>query len=166
MEIKEDINPVMTQVKSIGDFSDVELTGEINRSIGDGAKFALLLAMLDHNYVKRPHLEKAGSDFEVVEDAISSLSQYRNSPLHTSVQDIQNLVTTNQLFKSQPLDAQLWQTMHPEPLSLFNDAKRLADDVVYNCPYHCQLSLKSQSDPVIEEDPTALYDILENLPNH
>ena len=165
MELAEDINNIQADIKTLVDFPDPEFTGELNRSIGQGAKFALMLAMLDGNMTERPYLEQDNPYPSMVGSDIVAFSHYRNNPLNTSEQDIVNLTTTNNLLKSQPRDALLWQAMHPEPLSLFNDAKRLADEVVYNCPYHCQLGLKAQKQSRIEQDPTKLYDILESLPD-
>ena len=39
--------------------SDYELNGTINRAASEGAKFALILAMLEQDCIHRPHLGKS-----------------------------------------------------------------------------------------------------------
>lgn len=166
MEIKEKSLSLQPSVKPVSEFPDAELTGALNRSVGHSAKFALLLAMLDDNKAERPQLaaNKAGDD--LLHTDINALSNYRAYPLNMDDKDISNLKISSELLAIDPTDALLWQAMNPQPLSLYNDAKRLADEVVYNCPYHCQIGLKAEKESLIEQDATQLYDILESLPQH
>ncbi len=161
MEMNEKMS---TTAVSLNNLPDAELSGEINRSIGHSAKFALMLAMLQPDVLARPHFDNSESDAENVLPELLVESHYPQPPLSTSEDDIRILLTTSSILQSNPQDALLWQTMHPEPLSLFNDAKRLADDVVYNSSYHTQQQLKSPAPSELETDATGLYDILESLP--
>lgn len=160
MEMNEKMPPTAVSLHKI---ADAELSGEVNRSIGQHAKFALMLAMLQPDVLARPHFECTTWDADNVIPEALAASAYPKTPLHTSTEDIEVLLATSSLMQSNPSDAMLWQTMHPEPLSLFNDAKRLADEVVYNASYHTQKQLQSPSASELETDATGLYDILEAL---
>ena len=53
--------------------------------------------------------------------------------------------------------------MHPQPLSLYNDPKRLEDEVVANCDMHAQHRLQDLNTVDIAVDETGLYDILQEM---
>lgn len=142
---------------------DLEVSGSVNRAAGQGAKFALLLSMLEQDVLGRPRIQ-------VEEDTppatqLEGLSCYREPPLKAEPADIDNIVVTSKLLRSSGKDALLWQCMHPHPLSQHNDAKRLADEVIVNCDYYTQRRLAPQPAPdkEVDVDETLLYDVLENL---
>lgn len=145
--------------------TDLEFAGQLNRCAGHGAKFSLLLAMLSQDMLNRPAFEKDKAENEAIPEDIAALSVYPPQPLKPSEQTWQHLNTNKKLVHTSLKDAQLWQSMHPEPLSLYNDTKRLADEVVQNCGYHTQLKLVDQApfEEPIEPDATGLYDVLESL---
>jgi len=53
--------------------------------------------------------------------------------------------------------------MRPTPLSLYNDAKRVDDDVVANCDLFTQSKLKQVQQPDITVDPTMMYDAVKKV---
>ena len=144
---------------------DLEFSGSLNRSAGQGAKFSLMLAMLAENMLTRPtfiHEQSTASGSES-EPALASF--YPKHYLKPKAHSWLNLNRTSQLLQDNLRDAQLWQTMHPEPLSLYNDNLRLADEVVENCGYHTQAKLADAKElsANIEPDETGLYEILQSL---
>lgn len=147
----------------ISTLPDTEFTGELNRSVGQGAKFSLLLSMLHSDILNRPKLQGNAPASEPFQERVDSLSHYPKEPLSASPQELLKMQVTKSLTQDSVQDAMLWQIMHPAPLSLFNDAKRLADDVVMNCDFHTQTRLKQPDVAALEVDETGLYDILTEL---
>ena len=144
---------------------DLELSGGLNRSAGQGAKFSLLMSMLAENILARPKI--VGDDPSPSDTAAlkSESSLYPQPPLKADDRSWSQMAMNTQLLQKNLKDAQLWLTMHPEPLSLYDDKLRLADEVVENCDYHTQLKLNAspQTTADIEVDETKLYDVLEGL---
>lgn len=147
---------------------DIEYNGGLNHATGQGAKFALLLAMLEQNPMLRPTIAK---DDEEVQDKyqkdIAGLSFYRSAALAADEQYWDKVKFTEGYIQRGELhNAKLWLAMHPEPLSLFNDAKHISDDIIENCALPVRERLK-QSQKQFTQDVTGLYDILQNIkPQH
>ena len=144
---------------------DVEYTGKLNQSAGQGAKFSLLMAMLAEDILSRPKfIDDEETSQQILQNEELS-SPYPVTLLSAQTTSWLKMDTNTRLFSQNLADAQLWRTMHPEPLSLFNDAKRLDDEVVANCNYQTQLKLSAKEIPPteIEVDETGLYDVLQSL---
>lgn len=143
---------------------DAEFSGDIARSAQQGAKFALMLAMLEQNVLKRPKVVSVAEHSE--DTALTSLENtYRPFPLKADNKHWQCADLARKIIHSQPTDdARLWLCMHPDPLSLFNDANRLDASVTANTSYQTQLALKqplTSADIDVEE--TQLYDVLQSI---
>jgi hypothetical protein len=143
--------------------SDYELNGTINRATSEGAKFALVMAMLEQDCMHRPHLEvlkEINQDSEVE----NNLNHYRTSPLSANDSYWQTCQQTSQLIHSGRLhSAQLWLAMHPEPLSQHNRPDSIDDAVISNCSINTQARLQLAKDKIVKVDETGLYDILQQL---
>tara|TARA_R110002167_G_scaffold91045_5_gene244850 strand:+ start:850 stop:1359 length:510 start_codon:yes stop_codon:yes gene_type:complete len=143
--------------------SDYELNGTINRAAGEGAKFALILAMLEQDCTHRPHLEK-NKESNHIPEVESGLNYYRSSPLSATDAYWQTCQQTSQLIHNGQLQsAQLWLDMHPEPLSQYNKADNIEAEVIANCSINTQTRLQQAKNNALKIDETGLYDILQEL---
>lgn len=143
--------------------NDRELNGEINRASQQGAKFALLLAMLEQNNLHRPVLHQAPEP-ELNKTESSSLHYYRSSPLLADTRSWHSLQQTSLLVNSGHVkSAQLWLAMHPEPLSQYNNVLHLDEEILANCSFPTQTRLQQDKGKTIKVDETILYDVLQEL---
>jgi hypothetical protein len=143
--------------------SDYELNGTINRAASEGAKFALILAMLEQDCTHRPHIEKP-KDINQIPEVESDLNYYRSNPLSANDEYWQTCQQTSQLIHGgQILSAHLWLAMHPEPLSLHNQANSINEEVIANCNINTQTRLQLAKQKALKVDETGLYDILQEL---
>jgi hypothetical protein len=145
---------------------DREFSGEINRASAQGAKFALLLAMLDQDVLHRPKLLAGDADDKesATSKELSALSHYPFTPLKAETQHWQQAkIASDTVHQADIKRAKLWLLMHPQPLSLYNDPKRLDDEVVANCDMHTQQRLQDAANTDINVDETGLYDILQGM---
>jgi beta-glucosidase/6-phospho-beta-glucosidase/beta-galactosidase len=147
---------------------DIEYNGGLNHATGQGAKFALLLAMLEQNAMLRPTIAKDDDDVQdKYQSDLVGLSFYRSAPLAADEQYWSQVSATEGYIQSGELaNAKLWLAMHPEPLSLHNDAKHISDEIIENCALPVRERLK-QSQKQFTQDATGLYDILQDIkPQH
>jgi hypothetical protein len=143
--------------------TDYELNGTINRAASEGAKFALILAMLEQDCTHRPHIEKH-KDINQTPRVESDLNYYRSSPLSANDTYWQTSQHTSQLIHGgQLLSAHLWLAMHPEPLSQYNKSDVIDEAVIANCSINTQTRLKQAEQNELKVDETVLYDILQEL---
>lgn len=143
--------------------NDRELNGEINKSTTQGAKFALLMAMLEQNHLHRPSFETTKEPENPTLEKLP-LHYYRASALSATEQTWLTLNQTSQLVSSgYKQSALLWLAMHPEPLSQFDNNTQLPVEVSVNCSLPTQERIKSAQDKCVAVDETGLYDILKNL---
>ena len=144
--------------------ADREFNGELNRASAQGAKFALLLAMLEQDYLHRPKLLASETAEDTQADTLTNLSYYPSTPLKADCQHwTQANFASENIVQETIKSAQLWLVMHPQPLSLYNDPKRLDDEVVANCDIHTQQRLKDTTNKDLQVDETELYDILQGM---
>jgi hypothetical protein len=143
--------------------SDYELNGTLNRAASEGAKFSLILAMLEQDCTQRPYLDKS-TKLNQIPEIDNNLNHYRNNPLSANDQDWQNCQQASQLINSGQLhSARLWLAMHPEPLSQHNKSDAINADVVKNCSLSTQTRIRQTQENVVNIDETGLYDILQQL---
>jgi hypothetical protein len=94
--------------------NDHELNGTINRAASEGAKFTLILAMLEQDCTKRLYL-KESKELNQTTDINHNLNHYRGNPLSANDQYWQTCQQTSQLINNGQLhSAHLWLAMHPE----------------------------------------------------
>ena len=148
--------------------SDYELNGTINRAASEGAKFALIMAMLEQDCTHRPHLESSKESNEIPE-VENDFSHYRSHPLSANDTYWQTCQHTSQLIHTGQLhSAHLWLAMHPEPLSQYNKPDAIGDDVIANCSVNTQARIQQTNLDeaelnVVKVDETGLYNILQAL---
>ncbi|MFT2090124.1 VC2046/SO_2500 family protein [Paraglaciecola sp. 2405UD69-4] len=142
---------------------DLELNGELNRSSQQGAKFALLLAMLEPNSLYRPRIEKTEEPQYVSIDN-QGLHYYKRSSLAVDANYWKKAENTANLMGSGHIrSAHLWLAMHPEPLSLRNNPNAIDEEVLANTSVFTQNRVTNELSQDIEVDETALFDILDGL---
>ncbi len=151
------VNTPSLQTNSID--TDYEWSGEINRATVQGAKFALLLAMLEDNPLLRPVVE--ADDAQLPAESALPKNYYRPMPLFAEEADWSNGDVMGELLHKQLQDALLFRAMHPQPLSLYNDPKRIDDEVLANCSFSAQRRLADEQDKVIHTDATQMYDVVQ-----
>lgn len=177
---------------------DAEFNSSINRAASQAGavQFKLILATLEQNLLNRIRLaNNAQVNADVAfENEITNF--YPKIPLKADKKTWQNLDTTRNFIHAGDLTgAKLWQIMHPEALSLFNDAKKLDDQVIANSSYftqnqhalstqtethgikkyaddsdedlamsgELQSQLTNENELVLEQDPTMLFELLNQL---
>ena len=137
---------------------DLEFNGKIASALHNGHDFAFWLAQLGPWVDERPQIEK--QEVESVE-ATTTRSYYRNPSLAADNKDFDNIQVQSHLINQQAPNAlRLWQSMHPDPLSLYNDATRLDDEIIENCELHVRERLQQKLQKVISPDPTLLEEII------
>ena len=143
---------------------DIEYNGVLNHATGQGANFALLLAMLEQNTLLRPSIGKDDDTQDNLQGQLAGLSHYRSPPLAADEQYWSLVTSTQHFIQGGELDnARLWLAMHPEPLSLHNDALHIPDEVLENCSLLVRERLKNQQAKEFKQDATGLYDILQDI---
>ncbi len=138
---------------------NLEWQGALAGSVNSNALFALYLAM---------HSQPGSQTFTFVSKAeamqaydVTKLNHYRRAPLASSAQSINCLNETRRLINQNDLaGVQLWQSMHPDPLSIVNDAKKLPPDVKANCSFLTQYQLNQKVVNQIEIDETQLDEVI------
>lgn len=159
----QDVNQVQSAEPIISArLHDIEYNGELNRATQQGAKFALLLSMLEQNALFRPHIA-ADPKVELASD-MQSLSYYRSAPISATSAYWHKVVQTEHFIQAGELDnAKLWLAMHPEPLSLLNDAKHIPQEVFENCSLAVRHRFATANSNEVQQEPAGLYDILQEI---
>ncbi|WP_088329222.1 VC2046/SO_2500 family protein [Lacimicrobium sp. SS2-24] len=141
---------------------DFELNSSLSKaaSQGNGANFALLLAMLQDNLLDRPRLEASKEQHWA--ESQSHLDKAPEIPLKAETQHWEFEAQHAQYVNQQQLaSARLWHCLHPSPLSVFNDNKRLDDEVVENTSWSCRQKLKGGSVEPLQVDETNLLEVID-----
>lgn len=147
----------------ISESKDFEYSGQINRNAANNATFQLMLAMLEQDVLARSKIEKSVKDSGVENPSLKYLNHYPVIPLSTDERDWVLLSQSKQITDANPNDGKLWQTMHPHPLSIYNDVKRIPDDILYNCDLYTQKRIRAMASEEFAVDETGLFDILEKV---
>ncbi len=148
---------------------DKELSGALNQALETAGhkQFSLLLAMLQQDFLARPRYASATVEDET--PASLPASNYPKPGLATREQDWHNAQQITLLLQQQqPGNARLWQTMHPQPLSLKNDANAIPPELINNMSWDAQLRhsmarRQQPLDPQISTEPAAILDVLDKL---
>lgn len=139
---------------------DPELNGRVSQALHTGRDFSYWLSLLGPWADERPNVAKSQHDANSQDPSLPE-NYYRQSSLAASATDLEIINTHSQLLQRPQLAGfRLWQSMHPDPLSLHNDALRLEDEVIENCEFHVRERLKSALDTTITPDPTLLDAII------
>jgi hypothetical protein len=158
--------------------ADAEINGAVNSAanIVGNSQFKLILATLEQDLLKRFRLAENIDDKNSGQHTEALTSLYPEQRLSVTEETWVNTTKTKKYIEAEALEsARLWQIMHPDPLSLYDDPKRLDEVVVANSSYHTQSNLNADSasieqqsqsneqDLLLEQDPTMLYEILTEL---
>lgn len=142
----------------------LEFSGELAKAAGQGAKFALMLAMLEQNVLSSDVFEPQQAPDNPYASVAQPVSNYPQVALSASDYHWSSAAITGELIGNAYLaSARLWQAMHPSPLSLLNDLSKINDDVINNCDLPTQRRIRLGSTKPIAVDETKLYDILNEL---
>jgi hypothetical protein len=147
----------------ISESKDFEYSGQINRNTGQQATFQLMMAMLEQDVLARRKIEKNEEQTDHNISALDYLSHYPVVPLSTSEREWALLKQSKLITDTNPSDGNLFQAMHPHPLSIYNDVKRIPDDILYNCDFYTQKRVRSIQSEEFAIDETGLLNILESI---
>ncbi|MFQ3197928.1 MAG: hypothetical protein ACI8R9_002432 [Paraglaciecola sp.] len=143
---------------------DVEFSGLLNRASSQGAKFALLLSMLQQNYLERPAVALREQHSRV--DNLAILSRYPKIPLSVQSRDWRKGDIASSIINNDGIaSAHLWLAMHPQPLSLHNDVSHIDASIMANCDIYTQQRYSNdvELEREIEVDVTSIYDLLQHI---
>ena len=141
--------------------SQWEWDGNFAKAAENGAQFALFLAMQFGASVGEPHIKPQPEAKQYDADSAARLNFYRRPALSAEHSDVTHRNRlANFINQGDVTSARLQDAMHPEPLSFYNDNKRLPDDIIANCSLATQRRLKGEEAEQIQEDNTLLDDII------
>ncbi len=139
--------------------ANLEWQGKLAGSVSSKALFALYLAM--HSQPGAQALTFSSESVPVKAFDVTKINHYRRAPFSVSERSVNCLNETKKLINQNDLaGALLWQTMHPDPLSVVNNPKKLPPDVKANCSYLTQRLLNQKSVDEIKVDETRLDDVI------
>nr|WP_269468663.1 VC2046/SO_2500 family protein [Alteromonas sp. ASW11-130] len=137
----------------------MEWQSKLAESVNSKALFALYLAM--HSQPGLSNVTFQSDSNVVPQFDVTSLNHYRRAPQACSEKSVDRLnVTSNLMHENDISGVLLWQSMHPDPLSIVDNAKKLPPDVKSNCSYITQQLLAQKIHNAIEVDETRLDDIV------
>ncbi len=144
------------------DIRKAEFRSDVASALRQGGQpdFALLLAMMQQDITQRLQLQEEEEEKKPVGlIPIEQFNFYPEVPLSAEAQhyDAQN-VFANAISHNDLHTAHLWACMHPTPLSIYNDVKRLPDEVIANCDVHTQVKLKTEKQEVVPVEPEKMYE--------
>lgn len=141
---------------------DREWTGELARAAGRGALFSLYLSIHCQPGAEQLKLIEAEENTPLADDGLFSLNHYRRPALKAASGDYTNAKITSTMAQSGISAAfSLWQSMHPEPLSISDNAKSIPAEIKANCSLATQLRLSAPKPHQRQVDETGLFDIIE-----
>ncbi|WP_100657405.1 VC2046/SO_2500 family protein [Alteromonas flava] len=118
---------------------DPEYTGQVSRALHSGHDFGFYLAQLNTQITERLRIQSDSLDESAHTNADKPPHYYRHSALQAKDEDFQAVAQSAQLLQRQNrADLLLWMCLHPDPLSLHNDSKRIDPEVIANCELHAQ----------------------------
>lgn len=141
--------------------SGIEWQGTLARTAGQGAAFNLYLA-LAQSADSHIHFDD-NSSLPVEDDFPQRLNQYRRPPL--KIDEVraeihkawhEGLYHTNE---AQHCYLNLWQSMHPDALSVHDDPMFITPDIIENCDLQAQrrLSRLRQTDKTAQTNAAEAY---------
>lgn len=150
------------QATAVNDIRQVEFKAGLGKALRHSGQsdFALMLAMMQQDVTQRLKLADDGDDNKPIGLLpIESFNFYPEVPLKTEAQHfIQQERFAVAVQQNDLASAKLLAYMHPTPLSLHNDVKRVDDDVAANCDLFTQMKIKQMQDEDIPVDETLLYE--------
>ncbi|MCW8108501.1 VC2046/SO_2500 family protein [Alteromonas ponticola] len=149
---------MVDSVKSVQP-ANIEWQGKLAEAVHSKSLFSLYLAM--HSQPGASPLSFHSNAKQAREFDVTSLNHYRRAPRASSEKAVKCLSHTNRLLQQGDTPGVLlWQSMHPDPLSVVDNPKKLPPDVKSNCSYLTQHLLQHEHSNQIEVDETLLGDIV------
>ncbi|BDX06759.1 VC2046/SO_2500 family protein [Planctobacterium marinum] len=131
---------------------------------GTQSEFALLLSMMQQDLTQRLKLEGEDEQQSVGLIPIEKFNFYPAVPLKTeNTHYVRQQQFAEAIHRNDLPSAKLLAYMHPTPLSLHNDVKRIPDDVTANCDVFTQMKIKNLQGEDIKVDETLLYDVIADV---
>lgn len=141
---------------------DREWSGELARAAGSGALFSLYLSIHCQPGAEQLKLVEDTENQQRTDDELLSLNYYRRPALKAESADYTNAQTSLAMAQSGVSAAfSLWQSMHPEPLSISDNAKSIPADIRANCSLATQLRLAAPRTHQKQVDETGLFEVIE-----
>ena len=155
------------QTSGVQDIRQVEFKAGLGKALRHSgqSEFALMLAMMQQDVTQRLKLADDGDDNKPVGLLpIEDFNFYPEVPLKTEAQHFSRQEQFAQAVHHNDLaSAKLLAYMHPTPLSMHNDVKRVGDDVTANCDFFTQMKIKEIQSEDIPVDETLLYESITEI---
>lgn len=155
------------QSTSIQDIRQAEFKAGLGKALRHGGQsdFALMLAMMQQDITQRLKLAEDDDDNKPIGLLpIESFNFYPDVPLKTETQHFAIQERFAQAVHQNDLaSAKLLAYMHPTPLSMHNDVKRVDDDVTANCDLFTQMKIRDIQTEDIPIDETLLYESIAEI---
>lgn len=152
------------QTSAIPEIRKAEFSAGLGKALRHNgqSEFALLLSMMQQDLTQRLKLEEdEGGDKPIGLIPIEKFNFYPKVPLKTETHHfIRQEQFASAVQQNDLTNARLLAYMHPTPLSMHNDVKRVGDDVAANCDVFTQMKIRKQQGESIPVDPTLLYDAI------
>jgi len=148
---------------SIDPSSGFELNGKLSNATKNARLFSLYLAMQQTALADTIGIESPTASTPDVETQLRSLNFYRHPALSADDSHWDTLNRVSQAFSQhQFADARLHLAMHPMPLAQVDNAQKISDDIVNNCPLGAQKRLSKQYSSTLYEDNTLMEEVILN----
>jgi hypothetical protein len=155
------------QTSSVQDIRQVEFKAGLGKALRHSGQsdFALMLAMMQQDITQRLKLADDGDDDKPVGLLpIESFNFYPEIPLKTEAQHfVEQEQFARAVHQNDLASAKLMAYMHPTPLSIHNDVKRIDDNVAANCDMFTQMKIKKIQSEDIPVDETLLYESIKEV---
>ncbi|WP_018981712.1 VC2046/SO_2500 family protein [Salinimonas chungwhensis] len=141
---------------------NLEWGGQLNRASSDAQLFSLYLAM--HLQPGNPTIAFEPSSDQANDTSSKSefISHYRRAATQPDQNDIKTANIYSKLTAfNDTSSVMLWRAMHPDPLSVKDDHRHVAPEVLANCSYATQQRWRSESpDTTLTETPVMLDEVI------
>lgn len=155
------------QSSTVRDIRQVEFKAGLGKALRHSgqSEFALMLAMMQQDVTQRLKLAKGDDDNKPLGLlAIENFNFYPEVPLKTESQHYTRQEQFAKAVHQNDLaSAKLLAYMHPTPLSMHNDVKRVEDHVAANCDLFTQMKIKEMQTEDIAVDETLLYESITEI---
>lgn len=129
------------------------------------ADFALLLAMLSPSVDESAQFKTPVSTQDDIKVSLyQTLSVQKCRDYAYNETDSSTLLQHAEALSSDSIaQLKLCQYLKPAPLSLYDEPKRLDNELFQNLSLHCRRHLRGEVVPSLDADATLLYDVLQQL---
>ena len=155
------------QISGVQDIRQVEFKAGLGKALRQSgqSEFALILAMMQQDVTQRLKLADNGGDNDPLGlSAIEGFNFYPKVPLKTEAHHFSRQQQFSQaVHQNDFASAKLLAYMHPTPLSMHNDVRRVGDNVTANCDLFTQMKIKEIHSEDVPIDETLLYESITEI---